>query len=167
MMNLMNVNLVSLLWCLVVVSCSTPSSLERKPIPTLHSHNFEAISEKLHETPKPIAIFLWADWCTYCKNMQQTTFQDPKVINLLNDQFYFVSFNGEEQSDLHFNGQIFSFQATGNGVGTHELARALGTKNGEIAYPTIVLLNPDLEMIFQYPGYLTADELVAILSEAI
>lgn len=40
---------------------------------------------KSHSFGKPILVDMWAEWCEVCKKMDQTTFSDPKVIKLLNE----------------------------------------------------------------------------------
>jgi len=49
----------------------------------------------------------------------------------------------------------------------HELAKQLGTINGKLNYPALVVLNAKNEIVFQYDGYLNAEELEAILKETL
>ncbi|WGL59223.1 cytochrome c biogenesis protein CcdA [Pigmentibacter sp. JX0631] len=39
---------------------------------------------------KPILIDIWADWCTACLEMEETSWQDPKLIEFLHQNFIVV-----------------------------------------------------------------------------
>ncbi|MGY3803942.1 thioredoxin family protein [Pigmentibacter ruber] len=39
---------------------------------------------------KPILIDIWADWCTACLEMEETSWQDPKLIEFLQQNFIVV-----------------------------------------------------------------------------
>lgn len=112
---------------------------------------------------RPVAVFLHTEWCRFCKNMEQTTFQNKQVVELLNERYYFVSFDGEQKESVTFRSHRFQYQPSGRNTGTHELAIALGTINGSLAYPAFVILNPDYEIVFQHNAFLTAKELANIL----
>lgn len=95
--------------------------------------------------------------------MEQTTFQNQQVIELLNNRFYFISFNGEQQEDVVFRNHLFRYQPTGRNTGTHELASALGSMEGVLSYPALVILNPEYELVFQHNAFIEAKSLTAIL----
>lgn len=46
---------------------------------------------------KPVIIFLHTDWCKYCRVMEETTFKNKEVIEKLNSDYYFVSFDAESR----------------------------------------------------------------------
>ncbi len=98
--------------------------------------------------------------------MEQTTLKNEKVVQLLNDKFYFVPFDGAYRKEILFGGHTFNFQPNGRRSGTHELARALGTIDGEMVYPTLVILSPENEIVFQYGAYLGARQMRSILTKA-
>lgn len=95
--------------------------------------------------------------------MQNTSLKNQEIIHRLNQDFYFVSLNAEEKNDIQFAGKTFQFKPTGRNTGVHELAITLGEINGKINYPSLVLLNPKNEIIFQYQGFITTAELKNIL----
>ena len=97
--------------------------------------------------------------------MEQTTFQNSEVIHQLNNNFYFISFDAEEQREIDFQGFKFSFQPTGNNTGVHALAELIGSVDGELSFPTFCVLNPDFEIIFQYNAFLNAKDLNQILEK--
>lgn len=46
---------------------------------------------------KKLFIHFWAEWCRYCKKMQQETFKDPAVISYLNTYFIPIKVNVEQE----------------------------------------------------------------------
>jgi uncharacterized protein YyaL (SSP411 family) len=117
--------------------------------------------------PKPVLVFMYADWCVYCKQMRYTTFRNKKLIDLLNKQFYVISFNGEQQTDVYFRGKKFVFIPTGKGTGYHEILFALGMPHQEIGYPSTSFLRPDLSVIDNASGYFSANELLAAIRKIV
>jgi len=124
---------------------------------------FEAIDSLQTVQKKPIVVFIYTDWCKFCKQMQQTTFKNQNVISDLNDNFYFVSFNGESQEEITFNNQKFKFKPSGNKTGVNTLAVALGTMDKQLTYPVLCVLNDKNEIIFQYSGFLNAKDFQSVL----
>ena len=155
-------NYLIIVGILTAVGCSTiqPTGLGNTK---LHSRNFSTLDSLMKVEKRPVAVFLKAPWCHYCKNMEQTTFREQTIIQMLNQQYYFVSFDGESRQAITFRGKTFGYRPSGRNTGTHELATAIGTVDGQLAYPTLTILNTEFEIIFQYPAFLTAKELQTVL----
>jgi len=47
---------------------------------------------------KKIFLYFYADWCTYCKKMENGTFKDDSVISYLNDNFIPIKVNSDLDS---------------------------------------------------------------------
>ena len=137
----------------------TPAAASQK----LQQFSFSQLDSLMVIQQRPVAVFLHAEWCKYCKNMEQTTFQNESVTHLLNERYYFISFDGEQKEKVIFNNHTFDYKPNGRNSGTHQLATALGTVEGILAYPTFIILNPKYEIIFQYNGFLAGQDLEAIL----
>ncbi|RDV10373.1 thioredoxin family protein [Pontibacter diazotrophicus] len=128
------------------------------------SFRFEQLEGLQEAERRPVVVFISADWCRYCSRMKMSTLQDERVVKLLNESFYFVSLNAEEKKDTPFYGHTFKYRPTGNETGVHELAEQLGSINGHLSFPTLSVLNADMEIIYQHGGYLSAKELSTILA---
>lgn len=128
----------------------------------LKTYTFEELSTV--EENKPIVVFLYTDWCKYCKVMENVTFKNEAIIEKLNEAFYFVTFNGEQEAAVTFQNHTFKYKSTGKKTGVHELAEALGTYESKIAYPTTVILNTEKEIVFQYPYVLRPKAFLKILN---
>lgn len=133
----------------------------------LRQYKIEQIDSLQRLQPKPVLVFMYADWCVYCKQMRYTTFRNKKLIDVLNKQFYVISFNGEQQTDVYFRGKKFVFVPTGNGTGYHQLLFALGMPRQEIGYPSTSFLRSDLSVIDNASGYLSAKELLAAIGKIV
>ncbi|PKB16594.1 uncharacterized protein DUF255 [Flavobacterium sp. 5] len=131
----------------------------------LKTYSFEEAEKLSKENPKPIVIFIHTSWCKYCKMMENSTFKNSENITLLNDYFYFISFNAESKEDIHFNNHTFKFKPNGLNTGIHELATALATIDSQVVYPTITILQPDFSILFQKHSFLNAKELATILQK--
>lgn len=131
----------------------------------LKTYSFEEVEKLSVENPKPIVVFIYTSWCKYCKMMENTTFKNRGIINLLNNNFYFVELDAENKSNITFNKNTFKFKPTGQKTGVHELATALATIDDQIAYPTISVLDVDYSILFQKHSYIKTKDLISILEK--
>ena len=125
------------------------------------THTFEEAEKLSLENPKPFVVFIHTSWCKYCKMMQNSTFKNEEVIQQLNENFYFISFDAEAKNDITFNNHIFKFKPKGNNSGIHELAESLSNQT----YPTITILNPDYAILVQIESFVNAKQLLNYLSK--
>lgn len=128
--------------------------------------SFEETEKLQKEESRNVLVFIHTEWCKFCKTMENTTFKDEEVQEILSDEYYFVDFDGEEKKDVTYGGHVFRFKPTGRETGVHELAEVLGTVDGVLSYPVLAILNPENEIIFQYGGFLDAAGLRSVLKEA-
>ena len=49
---------------------------------------------------RPLLIFVGSNWCEYCHLMDATTFADPEVVRMLNEDFVAVKVDRDERPDL-------------------------------------------------------------------
>lgn len=124
---------------------------------------FQDIEELQKSDKRNIIIFIKTNWCNYCKAMENTTFKNQKIIDVVNQNFYFIELDAEEKRDINFAGKTFHFKPTGINTGVHKLAEAL--TEGKTTYPSLIILSPENEIIFQYNGYLRSSEFLEILNK--
>ncbi|MEM7106842.1 MAG: DUF255 domain-containing protein [Bacteroidota bacterium] len=122
--------------------------------------SFEEAVERSKTEKRKIFIDVYTDWCGWCKVMDKNTFNNPKIAQYLNDNFYPVKFNAEQKEDIQFNGTTFKFVPSGR-RGYHELAAAL--LNSKLSYPTVVFLDENFAMIQPLPGYQKPDQFEKIV----
>lgn len=132
--------------------------------------NAQLITRSFHEIDtltikKPVVVFLQTDWCRACKNMKAKTFTNQEVIDKLNSDYYFISFDAESTEKIKFKNKIYTFKPTGKKTGTHELAESLGKYRNRLVYPTTVILNEKLEIIFQRPSMLRPKNFIKLLND--
>ena len=49
---------------------------------------------------KRVYLHFYTSWCNYCKEMQQTTFRNPAVIRLINEDFVAIRVNTNEETTV-------------------------------------------------------------------
>lgn len=124
---------------------------------------FSALDSLQKKDDRKVVVFFHTDWCKYCQKMKSITLVDEEVIETLNDVFYFVSFDGEEKKDIEFQGHTFRYKPSGANTGMHELTEQLATIDGKVNYPTMSVINSKNEILFQYGGYMSVEELKEVL----
>lgn len=113
-------------------------------------------------TPKFVLIDLYTSWCGWCKKMDDNTFSDPAISKSVNENFYAVKFDAEQQATLFFKGAEYKYSENG-GRGIHQLAKDWGTVNGRIGYPTVVILDAEGNKLGAYPGYKDVEQMNKLL----
>ena len=129
----------------------------------LKTYTFEEAEKLAKENPKPFVVFIHTSWCNYCNMMENSTFKNPEIIQLLNTDFYFISLDAESKKDIYFNNHTFQFIPKGQNTGGHELAIALATINSQVVFPTVTVLDIDYSIKLQKHSFLNPKELIAIL----
>ena len=126
----------------------------------------QALTKK---TPKPLIVDVHTSWCGPCKMLEAKTFSDPKLADYVNKHFYPVNFNAEGGDPVTFKGQVlknpdFNPANVAGRNGTHQLTMAIANVQGRIAYPTVVYMDSDLNVLAPVQGYLTPEQMEPILA---
>ncbi|MDZ7664763.1 MAG: thioredoxin family protein [Desulfotignum sp.] len=87
---------------------------------------------------KNIFLYFYAQWCTYCTKLKQTTFVDEKVQSYLDDHFISISVDTDQNQTLSRNWQVTGL-------------------------PTMWFLTPEGDRISSLPGYVDGPQLLKIL----
>lgn len=126
---------------------------------TLKSYSFEDAYKLQEKEKRPIVIFFHTNWCKFCFAMKKNTFTDKKTIDLLNKNFYFISFDAESKKPVSIKDKIFK-----NTSGIHQIVVVLASKNNTISYPSTVILSTNNTIDEQIDAFLSAKEISKILT---
>lgn len=122
----------------------------------------EAMSS-LQKEPRPVIIDVYTKWCGPCKMMSKNTFEDPRVAEYLNKNFYCVKFDAEGPDSVSFGGMVFknpTYVPNNPGRnGVHEFTQYLQVS----AYPTLVFLDRKGQYMGPVAGYRTPAQLEIFL----
>lgn len=126
---------------------------------------FEQLSDSLTYNPgKKILISFHAEWCVYCRKMANEVYTKPEIIQLINQQYYAVSFDAEYTESVHFDGQEFvNNQQTRRRKGFHELALLLAGRNGQVTLPATLILDAEFNVLSRHFEYLSPQKLISLL----
>lgn len=149
--------LTGLLLTMVLGFLAFRPTSDDSPADEVRWYTWEEAIALTEETPKKLFIDMYTDWCGWCKRMDATTFRDPEVVQLLNEQFYPVKFDAEQKEEVVYNGHTFQFIDSGR-RGVHELAYSL--LDGKLGYPSYVYLDEQQRRITISPGYKPADKMI-------
>lgn len=127
--------------------------------------SFSEVEDLQKETPKPVVIHLYTDWCTVCKIESFRLNKDKELVDMMNDHFYLINFEAEKTKEkIKFQGQEFGYLSNGNS-GIHELALALSKNKEQPVYPLWIFLDKNQKLIYYQEGLLTPGKMKEKLLE--
>ena len=118
------------------------------------------IEKLIIESPRPVFIDTYTDWCVWCKRLDSNTFTNSVIADILNNKFYAVKFNAEGKDTVTFMGK--SFINDGKYGAAHQLG--VGLLKGQMSYPTVVFLNEKGQELTVVAGYQVAREFEVVLT---
>lgn len=72
--------------------------------PEIKWHAYDVGLAKAKKEGKHVFIDFTAKWCGYCKKMDKTTFIEPEIVKLLNNDFVSVQVDGDSEKELNIDG---------------------------------------------------------------
>jgi thioredoxin-related protein len=128
---------------------------------TLQWLTFEEAVKLNEAKPGQFFIDFYTDWCGWCRVMDSKTFQDPYVAQYMSENFYCVKFNAEQRADINFQNKAWKWIAGGRN-GYHELAAYF--MQGQMSYPTCVVLTSKFELVTPLKGYVQVGEFEPLIT---
>jgi TolA-binding protein len=92
-----------------------------------------------------IVTFLYTDWCGYCRQMDQTTFQDPTVIDQLGSNYSWLRLNAE----------------------TDPAGAEMRQRFGVSGFPTVLILDQGGDEIDRVQGYVPPAQFVEAVQDSV
>ncbi len=102
----------------------------------------EEANKKAANEQRKIFVFITTDWCKWCQRMKKNVFSKNKVINQLNDNYYAVKIQGDDDSK-------------------HKLVYSM--LEGRVVYPTSLILSEKFKRKKVMQGYYSFSKLYPIL----
>lgn len=131
------------------------SNLMAQDPPKIKWYTFEEATKLNQKEPKMVLVDVYTDWCGWCKKMDKETFTDAKVIQYINENFYAVKLNAED------NKKKFKFR--GKEYTEASMAKVMQVNS----YPNFVIIDAALENITQLPGYRQPEAFLKDLTTAL
>ena len=151
-------NIIILILLFIHLSISGQSKVQQK----IKWLSFSEAIEKNKEEPRKIIIDIYTSWCGWCKRMDVTTFQNPAIVNYINEKYYAVKLNAERKDSVLINNHWFINQNPTAKRNPHDLAISL--TEGKLTYPSTIFMDENINMIHPpIAGFLDAETIEPIL----
>ncbi len=120
----------------------------------------EEAMELQKNNPKKVMIDAYTKWCGPCKMLDRNTFTNQDLISYVNEHYYAVKFNAEGNAVVNFKDKTYTNpnykdELKNRRNSAHEFSRFLGVN----AYPTLVFLDEQANLIAPVRGYQTPTQL--------
>lgn len=145
-----------------------PALSAQTPGPLVKWTDLETAQKAAKKDGKPLLIDVYTSWCGPCRMLDANTFGDKQTADYINANYHPVKFNAEGGEPVVFNGKTYTNPGYNPGMAnsrnaTHELTMAMAPVNGRVAYPTIVYMDSQGQILTPVQGYMTPEQIEPIL----
>jgi len=124
-------------------------------------YSFEDAAKLNAQLHKKVFIDIFTEWCGWCKVLDKSTFTNPVIIKIMNDNFIAVKLDAERKDTVYFNGYAFINPNPTGYRSPHQLASSM--LKGRMSYPSMVYMDDSMRIITTVQSYLKPTELEPIL----
>lgn len=147
-MNIFSKSMITLAFITVTLATSLHAGSNEVKVNWL---TIEEAQERFSEEPRMIFVDVYTDWCGWCRRMSSETFAHPTIAAMLNDNFYPVKLNAEQEDPIVFQGVTYENENIGQRRATHSFAIAL--LQGRMSYPSVAFFDENFQLITAIPGF--------------
>jgi len=139
-------------WILVMAITTLPwmSTGHNTEIEFTEWLKMELAQEYASNDGKNIMVFIEAEWCGICRQMERNVFPDSAVQRLIKEKYHPVTIDLDSRETITFNEEEMT---------EREFARTMNVS----ATPTILFINPQGEVVAHQIGYNPVDRFEALL----
>lgn len=130
-------------------------------------YTFEEMQLAQKTQPKKVIVDYYADWCYWCKKIDENTLQQKNIAHYINTHYYLVKLKPEADKNIIFKGKTYSIKTYNytNSSKTRKVNElAVKLINVDFIYPSLVFLDEQLNVITVFNGYKTPQELDPIVT---
>ena len=113
---------------------------------------------------RPVLVFIYEEGDLYSDHMNRNTFKNEEVEDRLNCEYYFLPLRSDAYYPSGLPDSLNTFNTSENLTIANLIAQELGTINNQLPYPSIVIFNHNLEIIYNSSGYINEGSMVFLLS---
>lgn len=117
---------------------------------------WDEVQVAMKKEPRKVFVDIYTDWCGWCKVMDKKTFSNKELADYMNKHFYAVKFNAERNEEIMFQGAKYGMEGK-----TSALASKL--MNGQLSYPTMVIMEENFQNPQPIPGYMPVPRMESIM----
>jgi len=151
-----------LLFLISVIGLLSFKSTEN--INTITWLSWETAYQKALEEDKILLLEVVTTVCPYCIKMENETYVDPKIVQLVNQNFIPCKINPKSDKEIYqFNNQSLNGTQLVNALSQNSQNSELG----KIVFPTTIFYLPNIKQSFVEPGYQPPDVFVYMLYNCI
>ena len=108
--------------------------------------SLEAAQQEAGESDKLIMVDVYEVGCKYCRAMEREVYPDTTVRIVLDQGYIPVKLDGNSEETVRFNGEEIP-------------AREFAQSKGAYAFPTVLVLNANGDVLKKRTGFMDVDEL--------
>lgn len=123
---------------------------------------FDEAYKKCKKNPRPIMVDVYTTWCGPCKLMSTQTFNNPQIAAYINEHYYAVKFDAESKDSVKFDKYVFVSTDNSNPKAPHQFAASI--LDNQLAYPSIVFLNNQIQRLDIIKGFMNAPTFEPIIT---
>lgn len=128
--------------------------------PAMAWNKIDDLESLVAKDKKKVLIDVYTSWCGWCKVMDKQTFTNPEVQAYLDENYHVVKFNAEQKEPIMYKGKKYE-SVPGGRRATNALAIEL--LKGRLGYPSLVMLDENLNTLKVSPGFKKPDQLLTEL----